>query len=290
MRPITIGFSGCLFGLASTKMKCRLHGSQPDVTVMCDETFSQNMKKSSNDIGRFFHVLPGVSESQASQHALPKDSTLSPECVNRHRKQHRNEFDGSEAQKTLVAMHMQEGGLLRFQAEKRRDNRFTAMLFDKFGGRKALQKVIRSGHLVQIRLGHTHRSLAFRPSKVHEIPPRRPRYKDNTERSAKEKNSRRRAMYYGNMAGQLREAGVSTAVRQALVCRRIARIMMHRQEKFLMGQPSSYTTCRWPQQHLRDKGVKLPAVQWRENGRKKSRRCPNRQADGCGNKCKKIAT
>ena len=181
-------------------------------------------------------------ESQASQHALEKDVILNEECVKRHMKMQRDAFDGSEAQKTLVAMHMQEGGLLRFQAEKRRDNRFTAMLFDKFGGRKALQKVIRSGRLVQIRLGHTHRSLAFRPSKVHEIPLRRPRYKDNTERSAKEKNSRRRAMYYGNMAGQLREAGVSTDAWQALMCRRIARIMMHRQEKYLTGQPSSYTS------------------------------------------------
>ena len=167
-------------------------------------------------------------ESQASQHALEKDVILNKECVNRHMKMHRDAFDGSEAQKTLVAMHMQEGGLLRFQAEKRRDNRFTAMLFDKYGGRNALKEVIRTGRLVEIRLGHTHRSLAFRPSKIHEIPPRRPRYIDNKERSAKEKNSQRRAMYYGNMAGQLREAGVSTAFRQALMCRRIARVLMHR--------------------------------------------------------------
>ena len=200
MRPITIGFSGCLFGLASTKMKCRLHGSQPDVSVMCDETFSQNMNKSSNDIGRFFHVLPGVSESQASQHALPKDSILSPGCVNRHMKLHRNQFDGSEAQKTLVAWHMQEGGLKPWQAEKFRDNRFTTMLYDKYGGRKALKEVIRTGCLVQIRLGQTHRSLAFRPSKINDIPPRRARYIDNKWRSAKEKKSDRRARYHGNMA------------------------------------------------------------------------------------------
>ena len=87
-------------------MKCRLHGSQPDVTMaMGDEKFSKSMNKSSNEmrIRSNCSVMPGVSESQASQHALPKDSTLSPECVNRHMKQHRNEFDGSEEQKTLVA-------------------------------------------------------------------------------------------------------------------------------------------------------------------------------------------
>ena len=136
----------------------------------------------------------------------------------------------------------QKGGISRWQAEKRRDNRFTAMLFDKYGGRKALKEVIRTGRLVQIRLGHTHRSLAFRPSKRNEIPPRRPRYIDNKWRSAKEKKSDRRARYHGNMAEQLREAGVSTAFQQALMCTRIARVLMHRLEKFLTGQPSSYTT------------------------------------------------
>ena len=271
MRPNTIGFSGCLFGLASTKMKCRLHGSQPDVTVMCDETFSQNMKKSSNDIGRFFHVLPGVSESQASQHALPKDSTLSPECVNRHRKQHRNEFDGSEAQKTLVAWHMQEGGLKPWQAEKCRDNWFTAMFFDKYGGRKALKEVIRAGRFVKIRLGQTRRSLVIRPSKFNEILLLWPWYIDNKERSVTEKKSQIRAMYYGNMAGQLQAAGVSTTIWQALMCRRIKRIMMHRQKKYLTGQQSSYTTLRWPQHHLRGACVSLPDVQWRKKGNKESR-------------------
>ena len=45
-------------------------------------------------------------ESQASQHALEKDVILNKECVNRHMKMQRDAFDGSEAQKTLVAMHM----------------------------------------------------------------------------------------------------------------------------------------------------------------------------------------
>ena len=254
-------------------MKCRLDGSQPELTMVSDEKFSKNMKKSSNEmrIRSNCSVMPGVSESQASQHALPKDSTLSPECVNRHMKQHRNEFDGSEAQKTLVAWHMQEGGLKPWQVETCRENWFTAMFFDKYGGRKALKEVIRTGRLVKIRLGQTHRSLAIRPAKFNEIPPLRPRYIDNKERSATEKKSQIRARYYGNMAGQLRGAGVSTAVRQALMCRRIARIMMHRQEKFLTGQPSSHTICRWPQHHLRGAGVSLPEVQWREKGHKKSR-------------------
>ena len=148
--------------------------------------------------------------------------------TNRHMKRHRDEFDGSEAQKTLVAMHMQEGGLLRWQAEKRRDDRFGSMLFDKYGGCKALKEVIRIGCLVQIRLGQTHRSLAFRPSKINDIPPRRARYIDNKWRSAKEKKSDRRARYHGNMAEQLRETGVSTVFWQALMCRRIARVLMHR--------------------------------------------------------------
>ena len=143
-------------------------------------------------------------------------------------KRHRDEFDGSEAQKTLVAMHMQEGGFLWRQAEKRRDDRFGSMLFDKYGGCKALKEVIRIGCLVQIRLGQTHRRLAFRPSKINDIPPRRARYIDNKWRSAKEKKSDRRARYHGNMAEQLREAGVPTAFRQALMCRRIARVLMHR--------------------------------------------------------------
>ena len=152
----------------------------------------------------------------------------------------------------------QKGGISRWQAEKRRDNRFNAMLFDWYGGRKAIRHVIKTGRLVQIRLGQTHRSMAIRPSKINEIPPLRPRYIDNKERSAKEKKSQIRARYYGNMAGQLKEAVVSTTVRQALMCRRIARIMMHRQEKYLTGQPSSYTTCRWQQHHLRAAGVSLP--------------------------------
>ena len=42
------------------------------------------------------------SESQAAQQALQKDHVLSDECVTRHMKQHRNEFNGSEPQKTLV--------------------------------------------------------------------------------------------------------------------------------------------------------------------------------------------
>ena len=167
-------------------------------------------------------------ESQASQQPLQKDCILSDDCVKRHMKKHRDAFDGSEAQKTMVAWHMQEGKLKKCQAEKCRDNRFTAMLFDKYGGRKALKEVIRTGRLVQIRLGQTHRSLAFRPSKINDIPPRRARYIDNKWRSAKEKKSDRRARYHGNMAEQLREAGVSTAFRQALMCRRIARVLMHR--------------------------------------------------------------
>ena len=161
---------------------------------------------------------------------------------------------------------MQEGKLKKCQAEKCRDNRFTAMLFDKYGGRNALKEVIRTGRLVEIRLGHTHRSLAFRPARSDEIPPRRPRYIDNKERTAKEKKSEIRAKYYGNMAILLREADASTAVQQALMCRRITRIMMHRQQKFLTGQPSENTTCKWQHYHLRNAGVDLPPVEWRKKG------------------------
>ena len=50
-------------------------------------------------------------ESQASQQALQKDHVLSQECVDRHMKQHRNEFNGSEVQNTSVAFHMDKGGL-----------------------------------------------------------------------------------------------------------------------------------------------------------------------------------
>ena len=102
------------------------------------------------------------------------------------------------------------------------------MFFDKYGGWKALKEVIRTGRFVKIRLGQTRRSLVIRPSKFNEIPLLWPWYIDNKERSATEKKSQIRAMYYGNMAGQLREAGVSTAFQQALMCRRIARVLMHR--------------------------------------------------------------
>ena len=174
-------------------------------------------------------------ESQASQQPLQKDCILSDFCVKRHMKKHRDAFDGSEAQKTMVAWHMQEGKLKKCQAEKCRDNRFTAMLFDKYGGHNALNEVIRTGCLKQIRLGQTHRRLAMRVPTLYEIPPLRPRYIDNKEQNAKEKKSQIRVSYYGNMAGQLQEAGVSTTVQQALLCRRIARIMMRWQEKYLMG-------------------------------------------------------
>ena len=186
-------------------------------------------------------------------------------------KQHRNEFDGSEAQKTLVAWHMQEGGLKPWQAEKCRDNWFTAMFFDRYGGRKALKEVIRTGRFVKIRLGQTRRSLVIRPSKFNEIPPLRPRYIDNKERTAKEKKSEIRAKYYGNMAIELRETDASTDVWQAPMCRRITRIMMHRQQKFLTGQPSDNTTCKWQQYHLRNAGVDLPPVEWRKKGHNVSR-------------------
>ena len=169
-------------------------------------------------------------------------------------------------------MHMQEGGLLWWQAEKRRDDRFGSMLFDRYGGRKALEEVIRIGRLVQIRLGQTHRRLAMRVPTLYEIPPLRPRYIDNKEWNAKEKKSQIRAKYYGRMAGQLNEAVVSPTVRKTLERRRITRIMMHRQDKYRTGQRSSYTTCRWSQHHLRDAGARLPKVQWWEkHDRKKSR-------------------
>ena len=105
------------------------------------------------------------------------------------------------------------------QAEKRRDNRFNAMLFDWYGGRKAIRHVIKTGRLVQIRLGQTHRNLEFRSSVKSDIPPPRARY------TRKEKKSDRRARYYGKMAKQLREAGVSTASQEALKRRRAGNIM-----------------------------------------------------------------
>ena len=58
----------------------------------------------------------------------------------------------------------QKGGISQWQAEKRRDNRFNAMLFDWYGGRKAIRHVIKTGRLVQIRLRQTHRNLEFRSS------------------------------------------------------------------------------------------------------------------------------
>ena len=145
------------------------------------------------------------------------------------------------------------------------------MLFDKYSGQNGLNEVIRTGRFKQIRLGQTHRRLAMRVPTLYEIPPLRPRYIDNKEWNAKEKKSQIRVSYYGNMAGQLQEAGGSTTVWQALLCRRIARTMMRWQEKYLMGQSSSYTTCRRPQHHLRGAGANLPEVQWREKGHKKSR-------------------
>ena len=44
-----------------------------------------------------------------------------------------------------------ECALTRWDAEKRRDNRFGAMLFDRYGGRKAIRHAIKTGRLVQIR-------------------------------------------------------------------------------------------------------------------------------------------
>ena len=70
-----------------------------------------------------------------------------------------------------------------------------------------------------------------------DIPPPRARY------ISKEKNSGRRARYYGKMAKQLREAGVSTASDAALAYRRVARSMKQRHEKFVAdGQPTTQPT------------------------------------------------
>ena len=43
------GFSGCLFGWASTKMRCSLHWPQSEVAVAMRHEFSKSMKKSSNE-------------------------------------------------------------------------------------------------------------------------------------------------------------------------------------------------------------------------------------------------
>ena len=165
-----------------------------------------------------------VLESQASRQALQKNHILSDECVKRHMKHYRNDFDGSEAQKFLVAIDGKKGGLSKWQA------------------------------------GKTHGSLEFGPLVKKDIPPPRARF------LSKRKKADRRAVYYGKMANQLREAGVSRASQEALKCRRVASIMKRRHEKFVAGQRCYYTTQKWPQHHLRAAGVSLPEVQWGEKG------------------------
>ena len=122
-----------------------------------------------------------------------------------------------------------------------------------------------------MKINHLQQNKKTRPIKLSLSSLLWPWYIDNKERSVTEKKSQIRAMYYGNMAGQLQAAGVSTTIWQALMCRRIKRIMMHRQKKYLTGQQSSYTTLRWPQHHLRGACVSLPDVQWRKKGNKESR-------------------
>ena len=208
-------------------------------------------------------------ESQACRQALPPDFVLSDERVRYYMKRHRDEFDGSAAQKMLVEVDMQKNNLSKWQAEKRRDNRYTAMLFDMLGGRKAIRHVIQTGKLEQVRLGQTHRSVRARPRNS-DIPERRPRH------ATREKKAAVRAKYFGKMAMELRElrdAGVSTAspAWEAVKRRRVARVIQARQAAHLKGQTATYTTHLWAQHHLWNQGVDLPAVQWPKGGGKGSK-------------------
>ena len=123
------------------------------------------------------------------------------------------------------------------------------MLNDKYGGRKAIREVIRSGKLVEVLLGQTAREERA------EIPK-----KKATDRA---KKAHARAKYYGRMASVLREAGFSAALSEEVKRRRLLRIFSQRVEIHEAGDTAAvHTTHLWSQHHLRQAGLPLPEVQW----------------------------
>ena len=117
------------------------------------------------------------------------------------------------------------------------------MLFDKYGGRKAIREVIRTGRLVEVKLGQGQREERA------EIPQRKPRL-------TPAKKAEARAKFFGRMAVILQEAGAEVQRR------RLLRIMKQRQEAHERGSEAQHTTHLWSQHHLRRAGVALPEAQW----------------------------
>ena len=141
-------------------------------------------------------------------------------------------------------------------------DRFGAMLTAQYGGRKSIREVIRSGRLVQVKLGRVQRWQRA------EIPQKKPRFTRARKKKA-------RANYFGRMATILQEAGVSGASSAYVEHRRLLRIMKRRLDTFKRGSRLRCTTHLWPQHNLRRAGVPLPEVQWSDKegiGGKESKR------------------
>ena len=101
-------------------------------------------------------------------------------------------------------------------------DRFGAMLFEQYGGRKAIREVIRTDRLVQVKLGQG--QLRQRA----EIPQRRPRH-------SRAKQAEVRAKCCSRLVGILPEAGVAAASSAEVERRRLLRIMKRRQDALERG-------------------------------------------------------
>ena len=97
-----------------------------------------------------------VEESRATGvHVVVSDSRLLPEdAVEIAMKQHRDAFANTEAQ-TKYRSTDEDCGHPAWQVKIRQGSRFTAMLTDQYGGRKAIRAFLRTGKLEGIRLPPT---------------------------------------------------------------------------------------------------------------------------------------
>ena len=96
------------------------------------------------------------------------------------------------------------------------------MLTAQYGGRKSIREVIRSGRLVQVKLGRVQRGQRA------EIPQKKPRFTRARKKKA-------RTNYFGRMATILQEAGVSAASSADVEHRRLLRVMKRRLYAFKRG-------------------------------------------------------
>ena len=107
--------------------KLKQEGHEPSFDTMAQDVMALRLTIR-NMLRRRKQVL--ALESQESSggsrrvcSSLPDDYVLSAERVEHYMRQHRREFENSHGQKLLVAVDMEEGGLSRWHAVKRMDNR-----------------------------------------------------------------------------------------------------------------------------------------------------------------------